>query len=109
MSEKFTNKIEIDTPEKYPEALSIDYLSEGGYRFLHRVFRTHFATGQPVVISTGGLYIQYEYKPGQTTFSEGLTVLEGDNGKTIDNFMDVANRFSLDLAFSENKIERPVD
>ena len=43
---------------KYSEALSIDYMSEGGYRFLHRVFRTYFETDSPVIINTGGLYFK---------------------------------------------------
>ncbi|KXJ98088.1 MAG: hypothetical protein UZ19_OD1000808 [Parcubacteria bacterium OLB19] len=96
---------------KYPEALSIDYMSEGGYRFLHRVFRTYFKTDSPVIINTGGLYFKYQYEKGHRTFAEGIVLLEGDKEVkqgTYNRFMNVVNSFNLDMAFDENGIERPI-
>ena len=98
---------EKEPQSKYPNALSLNPL-EGGYTFLHRVFRTQFETNQPVVIDSGGLYIQYKFEPHHKTFAEGLRVLEGDNPESWDAFMRVANNFSLDMAFQENNIQRPI-
>lgn len=96
----------LEKQKKYPESLSRSF-GEGGYTFLHRVFRTHFDSGKPVVINTGKLYIQYKFEPHHTTFSEGVTVIDGEDKETLRLFLSVADAFSLDQAFRENKIERP--
>lgn len=85
----------------YPDALSRDF-SEGGYTFLHRIFRKNIDSGRPVVIKTGEMYFQYQYQPGQQSFEEGLTLLEGDkNSETMELFMGVVKSFGLDVAISE--------
>lgn len=101
--------IQNEQPEisaKFPNAFSRKF-TEGGYTFLHRVFRAHFATRQPVVIDSGGLYIQYAFQPDHNTFVEGLKILEGNNPETWEAFMSCARNFSLNTAFQENSINRP--
>src|SRR5258708_1016786 len=80
-------------PIKYPDALSRN-LTEGGYTFLHRVFRKNIDSGKPVIINTGNMYFQYQYLPGQTTFEQGVSLIEGDpNDETKGLFMSVVRKF----------------
>lgn len=85
---------------KYHDALSRN-LSEGGYTFLHRVFKKNIDSGKPVVINTGNMYFQYHYEPNHSSFAQGITLLEGDDEKTRKRFMDVVSSFDLDVAISE--------
>ena len=97
MSEKFGGNLnrsnEVTESNKYENVLTIDYMTEGGFKFLHRIFRTYFETGEPVIIKTGKSYFKYEYDINHTTFSEGVTLLEGDNDITNSRFMDTVNVF----------------
>jgi len=96
-------------PKKYPDALSRSF-SEGGYTFLHRVFRKNINTGYPVVINTGELYFQYQHLPGHSTFEQGITLLDGDSDtKTYRLFMAVVKNFSLEKAISEGEYEKQID
>tara|TARA_Y100000310_G_scaffold337063_1_gene423169 strand:+ start:1647 stop:1991 length:345 start_codon:yes stop_codon:yes gene_type:complete len=97
---------QIEISSEYPDALSI-YPFEGGYTFLHRVFEAHFETKKPVVINTGGLFIEYKFEPHHKAFAEGIRVLKGDNQEAWNDFMECAGKFSLDMAFRENGIDRP--
>ena len=90
-----------------PETLSRIPFREGGYTFLHRVFRTHFETREPVLIDSGGLILQYKFEPQHQTFAEGISVIKGDNPHSLKEFMSVVNSFSLETAFQEGGIERP--
>lgn len=84
--------------EKEPIILSRN-LQEGGYTFLHRVFRTTRNENEPVIIDSGGNKIRYEYKPEHKTFMEGISVIDGDStGEAFGRFAEVAGSFSLDEA-----------
>ncbi len=81
-----------------PIVLSRNF-QEGGYTFLHRVFRTTRNEGEPVTIDSGGNKIIYEYNPDHKTFMEGISLLEGDSaGEAYRRFKEVAGSFSLDEA-----------
>ncbi|MDD4628937.1 MAG: hypothetical protein PHE68_06170 [Candidatus Peribacteraceae bacterium] len=64
---------------------------------------------KPVIINTGRLYVQYLFEPHHTTFVEGLSIVEDNDPKTWDLLLSVARSFSLERAFSENGIQRPID
>jgi hypothetical protein len=88
-------------PEIYPNLVS-RLPEEGGYTFLNKVFYTSQITGEPVTINTGSLHIQYKYEPGQASFAEGLTLLDGqEDSETFSRFMEVANTFDLEIAKAE--------
>lgn len=90
-----------DLSAKYPDALSARRF-EGGYTFLHRVFRRCVDSGQPVIINTMNLYFQYQYSPQHTSFEEGITFLEGDGDtETKNNFMSIVRKFRLADAIAE--------
>lgn len=90
---------ERPTP-KYPDALSRD-MTEGGYTFLHRVFRQNIDSGKPVILNTDDLYFQYNYSPKDTSFKDGLKLIDGSNSDTEERFYSVVNDFGLELAISE--------
>lgn len=103
-----TSQDESLDKSKYLDALSRE-MSEGGYTFFHRVFREHFATHEPVVINTGKMYLSYTYKAGDETMLDGITVLEGeDETETWSAVQSVAGAFDINMAFTENKIEKPI-
>ena len=95
--------------EAFRDALSRDMLNEGGFTFLHRAFRTHFEGGQnPVVINTGFILLQYQYHPGDKTFMDGITILQGEPDDVFfRSFQAVAEKFDIDRAFEENQITKP--
>ena len=81
-----------------PIVLSRNF-QEGGYTFLHRVFKTARNENEPVVIDSGGNKIRYEYKKEHNTFMEGVSLIEGDtNGEAYKRFEEVAGGFSLEEA-----------
>ncbi len=91
----------IEKGPKYPDALSRN-LTEGGYTFLHRVFRKNLTSGQGVIINSGELYLEYKYQPDHKTFAEGLTLLEGSkDSETYDRLIGVVNNFELTTAIKE--------
>lgn len=84
--------------KKQPIVLSRNF-QEGGYTFLHRVFKTTRNENEPVIIDSGGNKIRYEYSPEHKTFLEGISVVEGDpTGEAYKRFAEVAESFSLDEA-----------
>ena len=95
-----------DQPAKYPDAISRKF-GEGGYTMLHRVFEKNIRGGKPVVIDSGGNYIQYSYDPEHDTFEEGIKILEGDeDGESYEAFMSVASSFDLKTAIDEGGFTR---
>ncbi len=99
----------MESAPKYPNALSRE-LMEGGYTFLHRVFRNNFETKEPVVMNTGEMYLQYSFTPEDKTFMDGITILEGNkDSETWKLVSQVMGSFNLDQAFTENGINRPLE
>jgi len=94
--------------DPFANAFSRDMM-EGGYTFLHRVFRAHFESDRrPTVINTGEMYLSYEWAPGHETFQDGIKVLRGDpNSETFGAFSKVAATFQIDRAFQEGRIQVP--
>ena len=107
MFEKESQKKSEEAESKFPNALSRDPFQEGGYTFLHRVFRTHFQTGEPVIISSGKNYFSYIYEPHHLTFADGISLIEGDDEESRVRFISVVNSFDLHQAFIEANIQRP--
>lgn len=85
---------------KYPEALSRDFM-EGGYTFLHRVFRTNIDSGNPVIINSGNLYFKYDYSSDHTSFRQGITLIDGSDAETEKIFYKVVDNFDLNQAIQE--------
>lgn len=85
-------------------------LGEGGYTFLHRIFREHFSGGQkPVIINTGTMYLSYSWKPGDKNFTDGITILRGESScETFSQFTSCADNFQISKAFEEGKISIPM-
>lgn len=96
------NENEHQGPEvkNFKDALSRDMM-EGGYTFLHRVFRKNIDSGKPVIIDSGGMYFQYNYSPSHNSFRDGITVLQGSNEDTEERFYSVVDSFGLELAIKE--------
>lgn len=91
---------------EYPNALSRDPYREGGYGFFHRIFAQNIQTGKPVEISTGGMILQYNYKPGDASFIDGIQILRGSKSdEAYEALIGVSDSFDLDEAKKRNKLE----
>ncbi len=93
----------VGEARKYPNALSREAFTEGGYTFLKRALKQALDTDQPVVINSGRNYLQYVYSAGQGNFMEGVTVLQGDDKEALDAFKGVAEKYLVSQGVKELK------
>jgi hypothetical protein len=95
----------------YPNSLSREAFTEGGFGFLKRVLAENINRGKPVVINTisptGTAYLQYHHHPSHRTFMEGITVLQNDV-RAVKNFMETAGDFQMQRGLSELAADKKI-
>jgi hypothetical protein len=96
MTEEDRNKLQT----KYPHALSRDF-GEGGYTFLKRVLRKNISTGKPVILNVGENYLIYAHSEGDKTFMDGVSLLEGQDEKSMEILREVGDQYRVEQGIAE--------
>jgi len=93
-------------PENEPVVLS-RHPEEGGYTFLHRVYKTSRDSGRSVIIDSGGNKIHYNYTPDHKSFMEGVSTPDDVRDLEAYNaFEEVADTFDINIAKEQYEEEK---
>ena len=93
---------EDNTEKKYSEALSRNP-GEGGYAFLKRVLSGYLKLNAPIMINSGKNYFLYVYREGQSTFMDGITILENNDEEDFEAFKSIAEGYDVSQGTKEIK------
>lgn len=109
-SKSAVEKPRFPISDVYKDAL-VPEGTEGGYTFLHRVFRQNMRTGEPVFMKIGHgdneEVAEYHYKPWHTSFVEGLSpIIRKGDATAYKTLVEIASKFDLGMAFSEGKFQK---